>query len=217
VSGLVEGTVTAGAAGWAQTAAPHARVAVFAGPEVTVRQLGAAVQPWLAAITNPSHPVPAADDVARAILAYNGGDLGVDSLVTSSAAVSPARFPGGQVGQAVPLPIESDPTAAVPQFVTDLTVWATLAATDRTAHDALLDYLPEPLAIPDPRADAATAVSLLGTVTQPSDLCAGNKFLRTVFDDTTSKQPPVATSMPRPQLTAMGTYFAATRIVPNQK
>lgn len=172
VSGLVEGTVTAGAVGWVHTAAPHARVAVFAGPEVTVRQLGAAVQLWLAAITNPSHPVPAADDVARAILAYSAGDLGVDTLVTSSAAVSPARFPGWQVGQAVPLPIEFDPAAAVPQFVTDLTVWATLAATDRTAHDALLDYLPEPLAIPDPRADAATAVSLLGTVTQPSDLCA---------------------------------------------
>lgn len=173
VSGLVEGTVTAGVAGWAQTAAPHARVAVFAGPEVTVRQLGAAVQPWLAAITNPGHPVPAAVDVARAILAYNAGDLGVESLVTSSAAVSPARFPGWQVGQAVPLPIEFDPTAAVPQFVTDLTVWATLAATDGTAHDALLDYLPEPLAIPDPRADAAAAASLLATVTQPVDLCAG--------------------------------------------
>jgi len=71
----------------------------------------------------------------------------------------------------VPLPIGFDPTAAVPQLVTDLAAWSTLGAADRTAHDALLDYLPEPLAIPDPRADAAAATSLLGTVVQPSDLC----------------------------------------------
>jgi len=172
VAGLTEGSVRTTGGGWDRATSPSSRVTLFAGPELTIAGLAATVHAWLAAIPSPSVAVPDADATARAVLAYNLTDLGADSIITASAAASPARFPGWQVGRAVPLPVEFDPAASTPAFVTDLTLWNTLAATAGTAQDSLLGYPPELLRSPVAADDRVWAQGAVAAAADVAALCA---------------------------------------------
>jgi hypothetical protein len=169
---LTEGTVLSTSGSWDQSESPHARVVVMAAPETTLRTVATAVQGWLAAIASPHQAVPDVVGTGRALLAYHTDDLDLAAVLGAGVAVSPSRFPAWQVGTAVPLPIEFDPSVASPSFVTDLQLWGTLAGSMGPGADTLLDYLPGRLPLPDHDADDAWASSQITAAAALTDLCA---------------------------------------------
>jgi hypothetical protein len=162
---VVEGAVSTTSGDLDRAASPRPRAVAFLGPETTLRGLGVTVHDWLQTIVAPTVPVLDALSVTHALMAYHRDDLALADLTT----VTPAPllpFPAWEVGRGVRLPIEID---ASNRPVTDLSHWADLASSADPAWDAVLDWTPWPLAIPDHDADTQWATDEIAAATTLSD------------------------------------------------
>lgn len=170
-----EGGISTSDGGWDRTLSPHPRWTVFAGPETSWRDLGQFLNGHLATIAAPTQPIPGALDLARALLGYHAADLDLAAVLGTGQAISPQRFPGWQVGRAVTMPAEFDPSVSGP-VTTDLSVWTQLAAAADPGWDALVDYRPGALSIPDPDVDRAWSEQAVAAATQLADLAAERRL-----------------------------------------
>lgn len=167
---LTQGSVQTTAGGWDRTASPSPRVVVAAGPEVTLRGVGAAVQAWLAAMPAPGL-LPDLETTTHAVVAYCATALGIPAATAPGSAVTAQPLPAWSVGTLVALPIECA-ASGPPTPVVNLALLTQLAGTYDPAWDGVLDLVPAPLAFPDAAADTAAATATLAGVGSVTDGCA---------------------------------------------
>jgi hypothetical protein len=162
---VVEGPLTTTSGDLDKATSPRPRMVAFIGPETTVLGLGATVRGWLQTIPAPTAPIPDARTAARAILAYHKTDLALDKPLRPP---PPAPgFSAWQVGRGVRLPIEVDSTG---RLVTDLARWDSLAGSADLGWDAVLDWTPWTLDLPDHDADRQWATNRLANAADRSSL-----------------------------------------------
>lgn len=166
-----QGSVQTTAGGWDRTTSPNPRVVIAAGPEVTLRGVGAAVQAWLAAMPAPSGPLPDATTTTQAIVAYTAVALGIPAAVGAGSGVVAQPLPAWSVGALVAVPIECT-ASGTPAPVVNMALLTQLAAAYDPAWDGLLDLVAAPLAFPDAAADASAAAATLAGVGSVTDACA---------------------------------------------